>query len=511
MGDPILAIHRHSPRFYELTSLRTASLRDQLLRASLMIDRLLLAGELLPHTPEVGLLVIGAGASGLCAAWTAALRGVEVTLVEAVQPFDRQARVSTRHIDPVEFDWPQPHWALKRFPVDASRWPVQLPLGFPAAPAATLAQRWALSFHRWHTHTGGAAARRLRVLIPHRVDPTDIKREPWPAGHAGQATAAQAAAGQTPGKCVVWTEKPGLRHRFGAVMACTGFGQEVVSVPGSGFVGLPFWEDDNLANLTDPAGQPLRNTQGGRLRVLVSGGGDGAQQDFLRTATGRFGRELFHELELQRFLTPPEPDQAAAGLGPFSLDAIWAAEDAGRRAHAWRPAGVAADDAGLLAWHEPFERLAAAIWKRWEEQNQVQPLIDKLLKDVDVTWALPQRAPGHCYALNRLLVLLVARLLAARDTPARPWSSQDAAAMARHPGAAVIRPSAKVLSIAAPPGHVCGSAAGCFNQPHQLVLEDNGQPEEFDVIVLRHGMQQPPHRFFGGAAINEQMVPYNWP
>ncbi len=79
MSNQVLALHRVSPRCYDLTGLRTGSVRDQLLRSTLIVNSLCAEGAIGVGFP---LLVFGAGAAGMNAAMLAAARHVDVTVVE---------------------------------------------------------------------------------------------------------------------------------------------------------------------------------------------------------------------------------------------------------------------------------------------------------------------------------------------------------------------------------------------------------------------------------------------
>src|SRR5580765_3670783 len=106
--DQVLSFHRVAERKYELSGLRTGSVRDQILRGHLLVERVFASGEIDAGQP---LLVIGGGAGGVTCALTACGLGVDVTLLELnVDPLQTQLGVTTRCLDPTEFDWPQPHW-----------------------------------------------------------------------------------------------------------------------------------------------------------------------------------------------------------------------------------------------------------------------------------------------------------------------------------------------------------------------------------------------------------------
>src|SRR6266849_982746 len=75
----VLSLHRITPRCYDLTSVRTGSVRDQLIRATLLADALHESGLINDQAP---LLIMGAGVAGVALGLAAADRGVNVTVVE---------------------------------------------------------------------------------------------------------------------------------------------------------------------------------------------------------------------------------------------------------------------------------------------------------------------------------------------------------------------------------------------------------------------------------------------
>ena len=78
MPDPLLLAHEVAPFFFELGGrLSPVSIRDQMVRAQLLVDRAVIAKLISPSRP---LLVIGAGAAGV----TATIQAVEVHKVPTI-------------------------------------------------------------------------------------------------------------------------------------------------------------------------------------------------------------------------------------------------------------------------------------------------------------------------------------------------------------------------------------------------------------------------------------------
>ena len=114
--DPLLAEHLIAPCVFDLRHrFSPVSLRDQMVRARMLIDRACLTGLIDHH--DRNLLVVGAGATGASAAKWAATRLVKTRLVDETKtPFRRQQGVATRWVSPTMYDWPASHWNKEPLP-----------------------------------------------------------------------------------------------------------------------------------------------------------------------------------------------------------------------------------------------------------------------------------------------------------------------------------------------------------------------------------------------------------
>jgi len=468
-----LALHRVEAHLFELSGLRTGSVRDQLVRAQLLVRELYAERLIGSDRP---LIVAGAGGAGIAAALTALPLGVDVDVLEQHKnPFQTQLAVTTRWLDPTEFDWPHAHWTQG----DISWGGVPHALPYLAGSASTLAATWSAVLLLVLL---GPAAPALpagfgRLRIFYGVDARTFTFRSVPSG-------------------VTVTPPRGSQLSYGAAISCIGFSGEHTSIrstAGSEFVGPKFWSVDNLARLR--AGLPAGSAT---TRVLVSGGGDGAQQDFLRVLTGQFGKALFHALGLHAM--------------PMSVEVAVLAEDYGRRSHGWSPKGVKpARD--YSSWHDAYEQLAGAIWASWQSSGTLSQKAGVLFPDIRATWLVGAESPGYCYGLNRLLCLLVAKLHAMQW--GRPETGGRTGSFVLT-GDEVVLYDAKLRSVTAVNGHVCsdrcngleheihvsGGSAFASAGPHRLGT--------FDVLVIRHGVAPKP-LFAGGAPIPEQLVPMQVP
>lgn len=256
--DPVLALHQLipagqgapvMPQCYELAGLRTASIADTMVRACALVRRLHAGGAL---GPSRRLLVVGGGAGGASAAVTAASLGVPVVLCLAdAAPFHVQAG-SPRVVNPTEYHWPHPHWALGRFPAAGT-----VPFPWATSTGVELAQTWTLGLDRWRNDP--ATGPFLTVLPNVRLQKSDLQTVPGVGVNCPKADDGQGA-------------------QFAAVLSFAGMLHD-----GSrhlGFQSFPYWQ-------ADPLDQPDLGLPGPAYRLLVSGAGDGGLQDFIRALTGK--------------------------------------------------------------------------------------------------------------------------------------------------------------------------------------------------------------------------------
>ncbi len=440
--DYLLSLHQTGQYTFELSGLNSGSIRDQMVRARLLVDRL--AGiEMIG--PKRELLVIGGGAAGATAALAARRKGIDVTLIEKEDFVFARQRGVDRWLDPVEYDWPQDHWQQRMVPSP------ELP--YSADSGANLAVLWEQEVHKELVRS---ATSKFELITG--VDARELSFLTMPRG-----------LGVTP-----WDGDPLAVRVFGAAISCVGMSAERVALaaPSPAYAGPEFWANDTLE---DPH-LGLTRAAGTKVRVLVSGGGDGAQQDLLRILTGSFGARLAAKIGL-------------ADFRGFDLRDVLTAEDYARRSRAWgdETTDFTVSDAKLDA---AYTRLAQDVL------HQHGTAARSLLRsDVSVRWVLGGRSISPSYGLNRLLSIVFVML----------HSSQEGQAVAI---------LGKVASIVPSTGHsppVCGS---CFGQPHDVDLIPWGSSTAtslgtFDAIVLRHGIVQRP--LFDLAPVRNQTVPFQGP
>lgn len=438
------------------------SIRDQMIRGRLIVDRAVDQG--LIHTDR-DLAVVGGGAAGVTAALRAAELGVKVWLFEKDALFSRHALCVTRWVDPTQYDWRLGHWDAAAFP-----WP-----GTPAMPLAwarpdfahALALDWQAQF--------ALKLPRLRAFL------TPM----YPVEVTGYSTTA------APGSVRLhWQDQTGAAvHRdFGMVILALGFGNEKTSAPAPPhppYSGFEFWSTDpfeqpNLGCATPP-------------NVVISGGGDGSLQDFLRVTTRcRSAEELWRALP--------------AGILP-TIAEVQDAEDQSNRTFSWGPdtSGVW-DCRALDRLHRVHDHLTDVVLRA----TRVQDTLDKLLR-TDVAGVKVIHSCTHfgqSYSLNHFLALLVSKRLEA----IRPAWKQVLLSGSSLAGVACV-------------GHPTVSPAACHGQPHDITTAPKtscsgraGRPTRlgrFEVVVIRHGIDPIYLRANNGQGAPmpplRQLLPYHMP
>lgn len=476
-----LTIHQVSPNGFELTGLRTGSIRDQLLRASMLVAELKAAGYVSQSLP---LLVLGGGPAGVAAALSAAKAGVSSTVVEIEdQLFSSLRLANKREVSPYEYDWPQDHWTERRFPRNGETVP---PLSMRRRTGADLWQVWNRAIARWMTSSNGTGGSGL-ITLQTNCDARCLYIGP----QGGASKAVHVNGPWADGQPAKW---------FGAVLSCTGIGQEKTSdthLPErwGGYRGPKYWiHDDGLSS----------STQVSFRSALVSGGGDGALQDFQRAATGVFGQDLVERLEYAAD-NARTPFRFARAL---NVAVVHAAEDRGRRAHAWRAApGLTRE---LKEWQERFVQAVEDQLQQFSAE-QLEDLANGVFRPelrngaFVVTLVLPRLVPDFCYALNRYLLVVLLRL-------------------ARHISPAVANPirvffGAGIISIRAsdkvsgPIAHTCGNPAECRGKSHTVIIQSFESQRITatiaDLVVVRHGTSTV--SLLGGSLIPEHQVPFDMP
>jgi hypothetical protein len=474
MTDTFLLSHLVRPFHFDIGwKFSPASIRDQMLRGRVIVDRAY-AQQLI--SARRMLLVIGAGAAGATAAIRAVQLGVRVMLIDRnATAFNRQATCTTRWVSPTQYDWPLEHWPLGQYPWMGP----SMPLPWGADYADVLASLW----NRELTRASRLYRSNLTFLPNTTVDLTRCN----PDGSFVERG----------GELQVYLRPYGGPLRFGMALSCTGPGTEQSSV--DNFSSFRFWDSDPYEKPFFGLG--LRQSP----RAVISGGGDGALQDFLRAVTKRrSAAEIYHDL-------PPD-------VMPAIENKIHTAEDQAQRAHHW--SGTHRHDCRVFdALHrihkEAVEDLfGSSLWPL------IREAFDQMLADspdqFSVKLVYPCTHFTKCYALNRFLVLLLEKYLSDKFSVGEDTYSP-------------LVENTAVVEVGGTAHSCAGDPFFCHGKEHRAgfgdadcdVINDcltrgaqipKREEEDYDVIIIRHGVKL--QSFLIGAqpvSNPRQLLPYYVP
>jgi hypothetical protein len=453
MSDPFLRGHKHASKLYSLAGRTPLSIRDQVFRAQTLIERLLFTKTLLAGQT---LLVVGAGAAGASIAVIAARSGVKVTAVDTnPHAFALQRACTSRWVDPVQYDWPLAQATRGTWPAVHPTHAV--PFGFTADYASRIARLWATRLN---------IERRNPSLAVEFL--TRLKRLPRPST-------------TSPGKLDATTEQLGQRaqvRQFDVVVLAVGMASERTDVPFNApstkgqphFRGIPFWMKDDFELPT--LGLPSAPTR----PILVTGGGDGALQDYIRLMTGnRSALEL-----LQKVFAAAS---WIAGRQRHELLALQDAEQEVERASQWNEAPLQ-DHTRLSALHQ-LHLATINHWVSLPTWSSMEGVLDAATAGRPFGQIFLLHSCDHfpnCYPLNRFVALLI-------DT-----------FVFRKVGHSGLVPQSRLRAAHPLAGSPHACSLGCWGHPHEAELEV--APTCFgpssavsphlivDGLVVRHGINK---------------------
>ena len=403
------------------------------------------------------MLVIGAGACGATAALRAADRGVPTLLIDREDhAFHPQIDCKTRWLDPTQYDWPLDHWNNGLTTWNAAA--ITLPFAWKAERAFKVAGQWIPSL----TSPSSPDARaNLRVRFNAQLA--------WPpALYKNRLYLTLRSAGEY------------LRESFGMVIVAVGSGSEETraypynqTATATAYRGFRFWQDDPIEESS-----PRSGIDGGNDRVIISGAGDGALQDFLRITTRMPSARRIYEA-----------CRIPAAIDATIRTAILVAEERAQSAMHWNM-GRAYDHKIQMELENAYIPLVQRALTARGVAGNLDALLANRPARTDVIHSC-----GHfaCkYPLNRFLALLILEHLKLQDQ--RP--------VVRLLGTAVVDVSA--VRVGGKSAHVCGLAKDCHGRAHDVSVAD--QPDcwvradlttrrihqggPFNVIVIRHGIDE---------------------
>ncbi len=375
--DNLIHPLRAHDRYIDLSgAFAPGSIRDQMLRAQWIVDRIVDAGWCGLGRP---LLIIGAGTTGVSAAIAAAHYGqmgqrIPVNLIDHnTDPFSRQKDCTSRRIDPNGYDWPANSWHENQV--------LHAPL-----PLSNLRvdQQHAVWLQHWRKEL--AATDTITWYPRHTVSPQiedyDKVNELWTVTlHSGRHT---------------------VPLQAGAILDCRGWGQELThfgksETEGGNHRSIPFWQDDTLT-------APNCGLTGQSPRILIAGGGDGALQDFARAATGLDAPQLCHLFRNDQAALPPE--------------LLRELEDAARHAaHSLQFANATQREEVLHDLHDAH----LALLVKLQSCTELYARITTIVRQQARPWlseegaclhlAFGQSYLGACYPINHFIALLLQAIL----------------------------------------------------------------------------------------------------
>jgi len=486
--DAFLDVHRLGPGFFDLRHrFSPASIRDQVVRASMLVDRLWDDHWIDDHDRDQ--FVVGAGVAGVSAAIWAARKGVRVTLVDKnKRAFERQRVAENRWIDPTLYDWPAHHWWVGKIPFEfAEDQPARddpLPLRLKKGPANRAAFGWNQILEQSkQDDTLGRMTTEFDCRFGQLFFQYDREAEdPLAADHAGED---RGGGVRRPMVVAEWVKKGRAepsRQRFGAAIRCTGLDDADGSDEGNSlclrgrivFRGFAFWRPDNYS---------LENAgiHGEPAWVLISGGGDGALQDLLR-------------------LINPGPLASSATLDPTAmyriihdsgiakwgekLRRIQTAEDQASRRYIWST-GEVEDRLLLKELHDTYVEIVDEIQRDAAWQRIHQEFEARIRFAPHVTFVHRQAAFGRCYPMNHLLVVVAIRYLETHPRLRRQFT---------------YRPGQQIATFECTHDGAHGDAEVCEGKRHRVVFKlvdqdcrdrFRAREDSFNVIIIRHGPGRP--------------------
>lgn len=454
MADHFLEGHRIFSRLYSIGGrLNPISIRDQMVRGQMFVERLVEQGS--PwYNSERPLLIVGAGAGGVAAALTAVERYRIPTILVDKQnmPFFTQTAAVTRWLDPTLYDFPADHWGVGDYPPRATQY---TPISWKANWSHHLAILWVL---------------RLRVALHRNPQLFQFRPSTQLASMPKLDVSGEFVTCETN---KVGTNKT-IKIDCAVVLLAVGPGKEKTYIREKGkrphlARGFGFWEQDPFRSqnvLPDDAANP-------KPKIVISGAGDGALQDFLRlTMRSDCPKRILDNLNIKA----------------LPLQKLLSAEYRAQRVTHWGM-GPQHDHAELQALHEVHTSVVTTLLD--DDLNEekggngdLHKAIEAELRDPDPDIYLIYGCQhfGNCYCINHLLTLLVAIYLE------RKLKRQ------------ILLKCRRVTDIESlSDGHSCsGMAADCHGKLHRVTWrstidcrDSNGCDTghiDANVLVLRHGV-----------------------
>jgi hypothetical protein len=388
-----LIVHKAGIRLFNLSAgLNYVSIKDQTVRACALVDSIKASGWLQRSTPAADIydvIVVGAGAAGVTAAWRAASYGLNVLVVEKAEtPFPALLGCTDRMISFSMYDWPEPFCKAEHFPslndqpirgkrIDEDNFPV-----FSNSSEPQLASVYAM---QWLTRLGLDGN---RLCISKTKYPIE-----WNFGHIAVPQRLQ-ESGYAPSPPTVSVQltptaagTPAREVQAAIVILATGIGVEREV---DGYQPPSFWGVNHQAPWAVP---PNKNkTPADKKNIVISGAGDGAIQDTLKSL---FSKAVTNLIPLAEYLLKGKESRLIEAK-------LLAAERHAERQLLW-----GADDRAVYsALQTEYDECVACIVVpkilRWKKLH--------LRSDVHVDWIIGNNnAFSKAFPLNRFLASVLKR------------------------------------------------------------------------------------------------------
>jgi len=394
-NSPVLSIlaYKVAPYIFDISStLDHVSIRDQIVRAQILVNDLVTSGQLNKEKGDE-ILIIGGGVAGISAALAAIEKQVNATVLEVNQNlFELQSKVHTRFIGPYMYEWPADYYNDQRFPskhTSLSAWAKSDDYSLPfksikPVPASKLAEDW-----RDWLHNKFKNNMRLKIF----TGMTDSQKQclqVYIKGFSGPSSNSQQQLSELMLEMNQWLQRDkdlqseDLRARKSPkfIILAGGMGQETTTL----FDDLPdikgtaFWENDSLDDFSDKT-------------VAIFGGGDGALQDFLRAITS-FDHPLDFINKIHKCCFSKK--------NAIFLEKLFSIEQQHRLNHTW-------DIDGSSTQCKLIDQQCQSIAKKLAKNPRVRTAVHSNIKKGTGSVYLINRNDhfSKAYLLNRFLVHLV--------------------------------------------------------------------------------------------------------
>ncbi len=448
--DPVLrTYHVRKAEFvcYDISGFFSPiSIRDQIIRASLVVDRAISQKLISASRP---LLVVGAGPAGLTAAIKAAAAKIETVLVDKGKILEKLLS-SDRYFSPVQYDWVSPHWKNEEFPWNR---PSSIPTTLYEGTAHDSMESLSKQFDKKKPEIDKFLKlhQRVRVNVHYPLIKTSEKMPFIRVSYSPERAIIPIPA----------------RKEFGMGLSCTGFGGELVVLNNHNFVGVEFWSVDKFAWVEEG-------------KVLICGGGDGALQDFLMFSTNcRTAKEIYEGLALDNLIK----EQLEREIGN-------AEETAKKYELLWNKSIDDNETKSSLCriykeLHETHSKFAEKLLAEDSIRVKLKHIVKaKALENIELAYKCNHFSA--CYPLNRFLSILIGKYIE------------------REAKREVMLERSETLSIASADGkHSCNKNADeCSAFPHTVILRRGvnclntagtvieDQTNIYDTVMLRFGIKE---------------------